>query len=443
MNRYIILMCAAGAVLPAAAESAVSVYGTEAITVTPDAKTGLSEVIVARDTDGALIRFRPQSPSANITWERYSSLGGGYAEAVSPEFVTDANVWQIKASADDMGYIITEGGTRHCFWVVNYANHTWDVADFDIAASDCDRVSFTVGQPAGAIAYYDINGRRVELDRGIRLDYSTMEYSDFDKAYAPVQTSTTFSSLSSTVSARAPLCDTPFILYPDRFATAWGIGTPLTTPNFTATAVEARTAAEQQHREAGNEQGSGSDTDALGGSAPCDITFAAAVTDAAIYRRWEISTTPDFADVLYAYDSLDFTYSFSEAGNFYVRFTADNAAGSCEYLSDVYTVTVGESRLDCPNAFSPGASEGVNDEWKVSYRSIVEFECSIFNSWGQPIISFTDPSQGWDGRYHGKLVGSGVYYYVIKARGADGKVYNLSGDINIIDSRRSIPVTQQ
>ncbi len=27
---------------------------------------------------------------------------------------------------------------------------------------------------------------------------------------------------------------------------------------------------------------------------------------------------------------------------------------------------------------------------------------------------------------------SGVYYYIIKATGSDGRQYNLSGDINII-----------
>ncbi len=46
-----------------------------------------------------------------------------------------------------------------------------------------------------------------------------------------------------------------------------------------------------------------------------------------------------------------------------------------------------------------------------------------------------DPSQGWDGKYKGTLVKPGVYYYVIKATGADGKQYNLSGDINIVGTR--------
>ena len=115
-----------------------------------------------------------------------------------------------------------------------------------------------------------------------------------------------------------------------------------------------------------------------------------------------------------------------------MRFQASNAAGTCDYFSETYEIHIGESQLVCPNAFSPNASEGVNDEWKVSYKSIVEFECHIFNRWGTKIISLTDPSQGWDGKYNGKYVPAGVYYYVIKARGSDGHKYDLSGDINIL-----------
>ena len=74
----------------------------------------------------------------------------------------------------------------------------------------------------------------------------------------------------------------------------------------------------------------------------------------------------------------------------------------------------------------------------MSYKSIVSFECHIFNRWGNEIISFSDPAQGWDGKKGGKLVPSGVYYYVIKAVGSDGKKYNLSGDINIINSKQSV-----
>lgn len=134
-------------------------------------------------------------------------------------------------------------------------------------------------------------------------------------------------------------------------------------------------------------------------------------------------------------------YVFNKEGMFYVRFMASNAAGDCDYYSPVYEVSIGDSDIKCPNAFSPGSSEGVNDIWKVSYKSIINFECHIFNRWGVQVSHFTDPSQGWDGKYKGKLVPAGVYYYVIKATGADGKEYNLRGDINIINYKQNLSGT--
>lgn len=90
-----------------------------------------------------------------------------------------------------------------------------------------------------------------------------------------------------------------------------------------------------------------------------------------------------------------------------------------------------------PNFFSPGSTEGVNDVWKVSYKSIVKFHCWIFNSWGTQVCELKDPGQGWDGKYKGKLVDPGVYYYVIQAEGSDGHKYKKSGDINILRYKKN------
>ena len=62
--------------------------------------------------------------------------------------------------------------------------------------------------------------------------------------------------------------------------------------------------------------------------------------------------------------------------------------------------------------------------WKVSYKSLVEFHCWIFNRWGNLVYEYTDPGGGWDGTYRGQLVDTGVYYYVISAKGSDGKVWD-------------------
>ena len=96
---------------------------------------------------------------------------------------------------------------------------------------------------------------------------------------------------------------------------------------------------------------------------------------------------------------------------------------------------IGASDLRIPNAFSPN-DDGINDIWKVGYRSLIDFKCWIFDSKGTQLYQFDDPSGGWDGKYRGKTVKPGVYYYVIQASGADGKKYKKSGDINILNYKK-------
>lgn len=168
------------------------------------------------------------------------------------------------------------------------------------------------------------------------------------------------------------------------------------------------------------------------GSAPIELTFEAFVPDTVVYTAWEIDTQPDFRSPLLRFNSTSFTRSFQDYGTYYVRFYGTDALADTEYFSDTYTVNVYQSELDCPNTFTPYGSPGVNDEWKVKATSIVSFDCVIFNRAGQEIAHLDNVEQGWDGRYRGKLVSPGVYYYVITARGADGRDYRKSGSINIL-----------
>ncbi len=104
-------------------------------------------------------------------------------------------------------------------------------------------------------------------------------------------------------------------------------------------------------------------------------------------------------------------------------------------------ITISESHLEMPNAFSPN-NDGTNDIYGAKgshdpdcegrYRSIVEFHAYIFNRWGQKLYEWTDINGGWDGTFHGSPVKDGVYFVVVKARGADGIEYNIRRDVNLI-----------
>ena len=400
------------------------------ITEKPENSTGLNDVYILYNTVGINVQYTAKSN--NVTWYKFSNLGGAYAEPISG-IQKNGKTYTMTLSSSDMGYIIEDGTDRYYYWVVNYANHRLQLNSLSLSAEqECDITLLETNGMGEEIKYYSINGQAKTLDRAIELAYNTLAWDEESENYNLTTKTTTFDHLSSTIYTQAPLCNTEFILSGDKFLKTWGEIESVTSPYYKTNAIEATTSAIQELREVDNEK---KVETTLGGSAPVNIEFRAVCTDAAIFQEWQFSTDAEFENITLRMNDPIFNYTFTEYGTIYVRFMASNSTGSCEFFSDTYEIFIGESSLDCPNAFSPGASEGVNDEWKVSYKSITQFECHIFNRWGIKVAQFNDPSQGWDGYHNGKLAPSGVYYYVIKAEGADGKKYDLKGDINIIRSK--------
>ncbi|HCC87791.1 MAG TPA: gliding motility protein [Prevotella sp.] len=138
----------------------------------------------------------------------------------------------------------------------------------------------------------------------------------------------------------------------------------------------------------------------------------------------------------------DTEFTFSESGAHLIELWATfvNGNDTINYTDDYWTseatplsVSIYESKLEFPNAFSPNG-DGINDIYKAKdgYKSITEFHATIYNRWGQRIYSWNDPSAGWDGKYNGKDVSQGVYFLLVKARGADGRRFNIKKDINLL-----------
>jgi len=424
----------AAAVAPIEVFASLSVEGSSRHTsVTPPRTSGLESVIVIENAADARLVYTAASVGTPVVWKRFSAMGGGYAEDLSGVSVSGATS-SITPSKDDMGYIIEENGRQTAYWVVNYANHFPTLSAISLGVeTECDRAFIEPDGGFDRILYYSINGAPIELDRDVSLEYSTLELNDEASIWNEVTTKKSFAYIDGIFTVEAPLRDSRFTLVGDRFLSEWGHPVEAATTTFVTHRVTAATSAVQATRENDNEQKI--ETSGLGGSAPCEITFRAVPTDAAVFREWQFAPDEAFSDILDRFNEDEFTYTFNEYGTTYVRYVCADADGGCTYESDVYTVMVGESKIECPNAFSPANEDGVNDEWKVSYSSIVSFECHIFSRWGKELFSTRNPAEGWNGKIGNKFVPSGVYFYVIKAEGADGKHYNLSGDINIVGSR--------
>lgn len=420
------------AVFAFAAELNFSGLRLTPVVETPAASTGLTSVYVLPYIQGVTASYESTSGNS-VKWQRFSALGGGYAEDVASE--QNGSVSTLANLEGNMGYIVIDGSQSHFFWVVDYSKYPLNLQNITLSPeSDCSTAYLNVEGQADDIKYYSITGVPQHVDREITLSYTTLAFDEDAGNYCETEHTESFANISGTITCTPSLCETSFTLSGDKFARMWGEEQSITSPIYEPTAVDAHTSATQETREVDNEV---SEEANIGGSGPVDVTFTAIVTDAAVYHEWELARDSEFNQTYLRYSDLEFTYTFREQGTTYVRLTVANSDGTCEYVGETYEVYIGESSLKCPNAFSPGASEGVNDEWKVSYKSIIEFDCYIFDRNGRKLAHLTDPSQGWNGKINGKVAPSGVYFYVIRATGADGKKYKLDGHINIIGYKNS------
>ena len=184
--------------------------------------------------------------------------------------------------------------------------------------------------------------------------------------------------------------------------------------------------------------------DTYEGEAPLMAQFSANALEYDDFSRvctWTFMHDDNPDPVLVRYDA-DVNYDFREAGLFTVGLKVvytnrSNPNLILEYEYEPFTISISESSLKVPNAFSPNG-DGINDYFNVyDVKSIVSFNAAIYNRWGQQLYSWgIDKMEceecGWDGTYKGTPVKDGVYFVVVRARGADGIIYDIKSDVNLL-----------
>lgn len=192
-------------------------------------------------------------------------------------------------------------------------------------------------------------------------------------------------------------------------------------------------------------EGSEQTTTSVSESAPLKVTFKANAENTegwTAHYEWHFYKDGQRDQVYLVRYEEDTQLTFTEAGGHYIELWAmfiqgnDTIAYTNDYWASEGTplsVAISESKLEMPNAFSPNG-DGINDVYKAKegYRSIISFDATIFNRWGQKLYHWTDPAGGWDGKYHGQDVAQGVYYVLVKAKGADGRKFNIKKDVNLL-----------
>jgi len=91
------------------------------------------------------------------------------------------------------------------------------------------------------------------------------------------------------------------------------------------------------------------------------------------------------------------------------------------------------SKMEVPNIFTPNG-DGSNDVFFLKSANLGEITALIMDRWGNKVYetSSTTGNISWDGKnLNGKDCSSGVYFYVIKAKGTDDKAYEQKGNVSL------------
>ena len=130
------------------------------------------------------------------------------------------------------------------------------------------------------------------------------------------------------------------------------------------------------------------------------------------------------------YNQELFTHLFNDIGANDIYVLVRDAVTGCEKKID-FTIDV-QGIPDIDNVFSPNG-DGINDVFSFGEFGMDNMNVSIFNRWGEQVYSWDGDNGSWDGKgVDGEELSEGVYFYVLKATGADGYYYEKKGSITLI-----------
>jgi gliding motility-associated-like protein len=132
-------------------------------------------------------------------------------------------------------------------------------------------------------------------------------------------------------------------------------------------------------------------------------TIKATATGSSSYQyQWSPGTYLNSINVLQPITkpTQDITYTLTVTG-----------AGGCSASDDVFIKVLFAPEI--PNAFSPN-NDGINDTWNIQYLSSYPgATVQVFDRYGKLVYNSVGYNSPWDGKFNGREIPAGVYYYVI------------------------------
>ena len=122
-------------------------------------------------------------------------------------------------------------------------------------------------------------------------------------------------------------------------------------------------------------------------------------------------------------------HMYNSMGPFTASLVAVNSIG-CKDSVSLPPLYISGSSIETSNVFTPNG-DGINDVFKPAAEGLKSFNCTIYNTNGETIYHWNDPTQGWDGKINrgNQLASEGTYFFTMQCVGIDGKVLLKKGFI--------------
>ena len=391
-------------------------------------------VYLVNGADNVTISYTSSSSSGH-QWYRFKAKALDREPVVSEQNGTSSVIRNVE---EGYGYYVevpndpATGVYGWFVWIIDYSKYAFNPQGLTVKYGDCSVVRLAVSPAAPEIAYrVPTSGAEKKLEREFEVSYQTLEWQGESMQFNPVTKHVVIKGASTenlNPSLPAPFCDTAFKLSGDQFARHFNAAKTVSTENYPAVALEVHADTTLIFEDSPTLM---SEDGKL--SAPVEIHFSAYANEpVASLFIWKIYKKEEPENLLLRFSGQEVDYVFRDAGDYVAELEVANRSNDCTATGGPFEISIMDSFLDVPNAFSPGTTPGINDEFRPVYKSIVDYKCWIFNRWGVEMYHSTNPAQGWDGKKGGKYVPPGVYFYVIDAKGSDGVKHNKKGSINIL-----------
>lgn len=390
---------------------------------------GLEKIYVFKNLSSSTISYETSS-SHTVSVYSYQNSMSDRTEIIHPQ--SGKTMYTISNLPDSRGLLVNDNGQWRSVWIIDYNLHKPQIHSIRTEESDdrCEVLKLVI-EKDDHLEFRGTGGQVGSINRKYDIIYQVQEWDDDNSVFVKKEHIEDNLNIGTELilDRIVPNMNTQFTIRGDQFGKKFGIVSESMSDEYQAVRVEAHIKAIQAPKNAQNE---GQGEVKLGGSAPVDIEFFGYGNEPVVYYyTWFVYNTKDMENPVARYTDQNFDYTFQQAGNYEVVLEIANGESTCVTTEKV-SFEISESDLDIPNFFSPGSSPGSHDEFKVYYKSLIKYHCVIFNRWGNKVFETRDPAQGWDGRYKGRLVNPGVYFYSIEATGSEGKKYKRGGDINIL-----------